>query len=73
MQYEYALNTKGLKAGGVYAINSEYVLNNQIHVYGYTVSFSSYNVLDDQQERRGRKKERRCANKNLHVRCSQCC
>ena len=38
MQFTYALNKKGLKAGSMYAINKGYALNNEVHlttrVYG---------------------------------------
>ena len=37
-RYVYALNTKGLKAGSVYALDREYALNNEVRlttrVYG---------------------------------------
>ena len=32
MQYEYALDIEGLKAGSMYAHNRERVLNNGLHV-----------------------------------------
>ena len=40
MRYTYVLNTRGLKAGSVYALNKRYALNNGVHlttrVYGIT-------------------------------------
>ena len=42
MRYAYALNTEGLKAGSVYALNRKYALNNGVRlttrVYGIPVS-----------------------------------
>ena len=32
MRYVYALNTKGLKVGSMYALNREYVLNNGVRL-----------------------------------------
>ena len=49
MRYAYALNTKGLKAGSVYALNKGYALNNGVRlttrVYG--IAFIALHVHNE--------------------------
>ena len=50
MRCAYALNTEGLKAGSVYALNRKYALNNEVHlttrVYGMGKESDNYHFAN---------------------------